>query len=176
MKPTPLAYALIGLTIQEARSGYALRKVFETTPIGIFSSSPGSIYPALRKLVEHGLLEQRESMPQSKPVFHPTEKGREWHYDWVSAPVILDEVASDIDIVMLRFAFHESIDDQSITLHFLTSFKTSVSEHLNNLKAFMKSPMGEELSTHGALAMKNGIKGYEAHLAWASEAIKEFEK
>ena len=41
---TPLSYALLGLMQMEPRSGYALRKVFETTPLGGYSSSPGSIY------------------------------------------------------------------------------------------------------------------------------------
>ena len=51
MKHTALGYALIGLVQEDPRSGYALRKVFEDTPMGAFSSSPGSIYPALKKLV-----------------------------------------------------------------------------------------------------------------------------
>src|ERR1019366_772892 len=45
-----LGYALMGLLHQKARSGYELRKVFATTPIGTFSDSPGSIYPALARL------------------------------------------------------------------------------------------------------------------------------
>ncbi len=177
MKPTPLAYALIGLTIQEPRSGYALRKVFETTPIGIFSSSPGSIYPALKKLVENNLLTQNESaQQQTKPVYHPTDLGRKWYYDWVTMPVTITEVANNIDIVLLRFAFHESITDTKATYQFLKSFQKSVSKHFSNLRDFMNSEMGKALSVHGALAMQNGIKGYEAHLVWAEEAIKEFEE
>ena len=31
---TPLNYALLGLVRMQPRSGYALRKVFETTPLG----------------------------------------------------------------------------------------------------------------------------------------------
>ena len=42
--------ALLGLLHGEARSGYALRKVFQDTPMLHFSDSPGSIYPALKRL------------------------------------------------------------------------------------------------------------------------------
>jgi DNA-binding PadR family transcriptional regulator len=47
---TTLGYALLGLIRAEPRTGYALRMVFETTPMGSYSSSPGSIYPALKSL------------------------------------------------------------------------------------------------------------------------------
>ena len=53
---TPLSFALLGLIGMEPRSGYKLRKVFETTPLGNYSSSPGSIYPALRALEKAGLV------------------------------------------------------------------------------------------------------------------------
>jgi hypothetical protein len=33
---------------QQPRSGYDLRKIFESSPIAYYSDSPGAIYPALR--------------------------------------------------------------------------------------------------------------------------------
>ena len=55
--PTTLEYALLGLVHAEPRSGYDLCKVFETTPMGHYSSSPGAIYPALKRLEGAGLVE-----------------------------------------------------------------------------------------------------------------------
>ena len=51
-----LGFALLGLLQQQPRSGYALRRVFATTPMGHYSSSPGAIYPALRRLEQQGLV------------------------------------------------------------------------------------------------------------------------
>ena len=48
-----LGYALLGLLHQKPSSGYALRRVFATTPMGTFSDSPGAIYPALGRLERH---------------------------------------------------------------------------------------------------------------------------
>lgn len=53
---TPLGYVLLCEIRVQPRGGYALRRLFETTPLGIFSSSPGSIYPALRGLETRGLI------------------------------------------------------------------------------------------------------------------------
>src|SRR5258706_16050529 len=51
-----LEHALLGLLQQQPRSGYDLRKVFATTPMGTFSDSPGAIYPALHRLERRGLI------------------------------------------------------------------------------------------------------------------------
>ncbi len=53
---TPLGYALLGLVRLRPRSGYDLRRVFESTPMAYFSSSPGAIYPALGRLERGGLI------------------------------------------------------------------------------------------------------------------------
>jgi len=57
-----LELALLGLVLREQRSGYALRKVFAETALGGNSSSPGAIYPALKR--------QRRQMPEGIPP-HP---------------------------------------------------------------------------------------------------------
>ncbi len=175
--PTPLQYALIGMVIAEPRSGYALRKVFETSPIGRFSSSPGSIYPALQKLVGSKLLQKKSSdRSRGKQLYHATNAGRDALEAWVTGSVSLEEVAKDIDLVLLRFAFHEALDDGQSTIDFLQSFVTAVRNHLANLKLFMTQPDGQSLSLHGQLAMENGIAGYEAQLSWAERAITRFSK
>ena len=40
---TSLGYALLGLIHLQPQSGYGLRKVFESTPMGHYSWSPGAI-------------------------------------------------------------------------------------------------------------------------------------
>jgi len=50
IKHTLLDYAILGLIQDHALSGYAIRKMFEETALGHYSSSPGTIYPALNRL------------------------------------------------------------------------------------------------------------------------------
>jgi DNA-binding PadR family transcriptional regulator len=54
--PTPLEYAVLGLLHQSEQSGYDLRKVFAATALGNYSSSPGTVYPALKRLEKRGLV------------------------------------------------------------------------------------------------------------------------
>ena len=173
MQMTTLGYALLGLVQEEPRSGYALRKVFETTPMGTFSSSPGSIYPALKKLAKAGMIEQRSPVPGGKDLFHITPLGVRNIRAWLTAPVTKSEVASSVDLALLKFAFLPSIDDAQVTLTFLNGFKSAIAEQIADLKAYLSSPEGKTVSQHGRLAVENGLMGYEAHLNWAIRAIGE---
>ena len=46
---SPLTFAILGLIYQQPRSGYDVGKIFSTTPMGRFSSSPG---PSTRPWLE----------------------------------------------------------------------------------------------------------------------------
>jgi DNA-binding PadR family transcriptional regulator len=173
--PTNLGFALLGLVQDQPRSGYALRKAFETTPIGRYSDSPGSIYPALKNLMRAGLLEQR-SAENGKEIFHITAKGRRTVRAWHLKPVTVDEVARDMDTVMLRFAFMEWLNDDRATVGFLHSFEDAVTRHLAVLQSFVKSEAASRLTRHGALAVQAGIAGYEGQLNWIQRALRVFSK
>lgn len=174
MQITALGYALIGLVRAEPRSGYALRKVFEDTPMGSFSSSPGSIYPALKKLADAGMLEKRGAESGRKPVFHITPLGESTMRAWLELPVTSDELAHAVDRVLLRFAFLQDIQDLRVTRRFLTSFETALGTHIEGLEIYLDSPDGRSLSRHGRLAVENGLRGFRAHLDWVADALEEF--
>ncbi|MBW8744866.1 MAG: PadR family transcriptional regulator [Sphingomonas sp.] len=116
---TPLSYALLGLVQMQPRSGYALRKVFETTPLGGYSSSPGSIYPALKSLEKAGLLVTRASPGgRGKGLYHLTAEGGRLLEAWLAAPI------GDLGEAMLRFAFLRD-DDRDAILAFLDAFQSA---------------------------------------------------
>lgn len=175
MQHTALGYALIGLVQEEPRTGYALRKVFETTPMGTFSSSPGSIYPALKKLVQAGMIEQRLPEVGSKKRFHITPDGEREMKSWLIAPVTTVEVANSVDVALLRFAFLQNVKSTVATRRFLKSFQSAVREQIDTLETYLSGPASVSLSRHGRLAVENGLLGYKAHLEWAIHAAKEFE-
>ena len=175
MSQSSLGMALVGLAEAQPQSGYALRNVFENSPLGVFSSSPGSIYPALAKLTTAGFLDRRPQAGGEKPLYHVTDSGRQALHRWLRSAITVEEIAKDVDVVLLRFAFLQNAPKASWTLQFLLSFIDAVRDHLNRLEEFLQSDAGRVLSMHGRLAMQNGIRGYETHLAWAMDAMKEFQ-
>ena len=57
-KTTLLDYAILGLIHEKAQTGYQIRKIFAETAMGNYSSSPGTIYPALNRLQKMDLVEK----------------------------------------------------------------------------------------------------------------------
>jgi DNA-binding PadR family transcriptional regulator len=168
--PTTLGFALIAHAQAQPRTAYALRKLFETTPIGRFSSSPGSIYPALKKLEAAGLTAAKDGL------VHATAKGRQALRAWLSAPVTVADVDRELEITLLRFAFLDLVDDPAQTTRFLTSFRAALSEQLGQLRAFLQSEHTRSMSWHGKLAVESGRMACEAQLHWADHAIARLKK
>lgn len=162
---TPLSYALLGLIRAEARSGYALRKVFETTPMGSFSSSPGSVYPALKNLQKAGVVESRPA--GKKSVFAITPGGEAAFDAWLRQPVTAGE---NTDIALLRFAFLHDYPDRQLSLAFLLSYARACHDKIVGLKAFMTGDTWQEMPLQTRLAVMHGLRITEAAAEWAAEA------
>lgn len=175
--PTSLEYALLGLIHMQPQSGYDLRKIFETTPMGHYSSSPGAIYPALKRLDEQGLIEgeiaDRETL-RPKRVYKATPHGVETLRAWVSQPITKEDLLRQEDELMLRFAFMGAVVDDSVTHRFLGQMVQALDLYIPELEEILKT-MPAEGPLHGRLALGSGIEAYKARRRWAKKAIREFE-
>lgn len=168
---TALGYALLGLIKAEARSGYALRRVFETTPMGNYSSSPGSIYPALKNLQKAGLVEAQAAGRGS--LFHLTATGADAFESWLRRPVEAQEVARRFHDVMLRFAFLHDHPDRSISLDLLAAVQAGARAQARNLEAFLTGEAGLAMPLQARLAVLNGIMAVTSTADWAAEAYRQ---
>jgi DNA-binding PadR family transcriptional regulator len=172
--PTTLGYAILGLLLQQPASGYGLRKIFRETPIGNYSSSPGTIYPALQRLEQASLVEQfsdTERSENTKKQYRITEKGRLALQDWCKKPVVFEDMARRINELMLRFAFMDLVTDLETRIQFLKSFKKQVDAYILHLSLYYDT-MKSSTSLHGALAMEQGIEMYRCSSQWAKKALQ----
>ena len=172
-----LSLAILGLICQRPLTGYDLRKVFATTPIGHFSSSPGAIYPALRRIEEAGWV--RGKMGEGKTrrervVYEITARGLRTLKRHLSRPVIRDDVIWHMDDLMMRFAFMDPIVGREMTLQFLRTFASELQAHATELRHYLDS-VRQVMPPCGRLAMESGIQGYEMNAAWARRAIEELQ-
>jgi DNA-binding PadR family transcriptional regulator len=168
-----LGYALLGLLSRQPSSGYDLRKIFATTPLGTFSDSPGAIYPALRRLEERGLVrstvEERSGLRRRK-VFRATSPGSAALRAWVDMPVTQKEVIRDLEGLFLRFSFMEPVLGRAGCARFLKSLARELESYIPSLREQM-ALLRAKLSLSGWLALECGIRGYEAQLSWTRYAL-----
>lgn len=170
MNIAPLGYALLGRLSIAGQSGYALRMLFETTPIGVFSSSPGSIYPALKSLCAKGLVRTVGHGRGGR--FEITTAGAQALDRWLRQPVTAEEVARRIELPLLRFAFLTGHPDYSLTEAFLRSFRTVATERATELKAFLETGDGTGLPLQARLAVEHGQRSVETSARWAADALE----
>lgn len=175
-RPTSLGYALLGLIHMQPQTGYDLRKIFETTPMGHYSSSPGAIYPALKRLEEQGLIEGEVADADTlrpKRVYSATQKGIDVLREWVSQPIGKEDLLRRDDELMLRFAFMGAVVDDEVTRRFLEQMSDILDLYVPELEQIL-SIMPTEGPPHGRLALLSGIESYKARQTWIAKAIEEF--
>jgi DNA-binding PadR family transcriptional regulator len=173
---TPLAYAILGLLHIEPRTGYSLRKVFETTPMGHYSSSPGAIYPALKRLEERFLASSEidnTTRLRPKQVYAPTKAGVDVLREWVSLPVSNQDVVDRLDELMLRFSFMGTLLDAVASYKFLLQMARSLEAYVETLEQVL-STIPEAGPPHGRLALLSGIENYRTQARWARRAMRSF--
>jgi DNA-binding PadR family transcriptional regulator len=178
-KASTLEYALLGLLRQSPQSGYDLRKTFANTPMRHFSDSPGSIYPALRRLESRGWIVPKVEAghnARKRQLYRVTATGKSALLEWLSQPVGQEEVIHKLEELKLRFAFLGENVDRETTLGFTAQMQSAVESYLKELRHYYKSVGPGIGSPTGKLAFESGILMYEATLDWLRKARKELER
>jgi len=105
---------LLGFLMQKSMSGYELKKFFSISFSFFSGLSYGSIYPALRKMEEAGLitmqLEIQDGVPNRK-VYTITEKGKEVFLQSLRVPITFEKQRSAF-LTRLFFFAHLSPEER----------------------------------------------------------------
>jgi DNA-binding PadR family transcriptional regulator len=175
---TSLQFAILGLLHQQPMTGYAVRKVFATTPMSHYSDSPGSIYPALGRLRREGLVTatvQKKNSLRPRQMFRLSAAGLKALNGWVSRPVTREELVGSSEEVMLRFVFAEQVLGPAAALEFLRSFERVLAAYVPELEQYC-AVAAPDMPLGAALALRGGVASHQAQLQWVREAIREFRR
>ena len=165
-----LEFAILGLLHDGALHGYELRKRL-TTALGIFRAlSYGSLYPALRALVEAGHISETTEPPvqgrRPRITYELTADGKEHFQDLVTAsgPDAWDD--DDFDV---RFAFF-SRTQQEVRLRILEGRRSRLEERLANIReASVRNR--ERLDGYTMALQQHGEERAEREVRWLEELI-----
>lgn len=177
--PTKLDFAILGLLSSAPMTGYQIRKIFETSDMGNYSSSPGSIYPALKRLERLGLI---HLIPLTQPTgkikkqFQLTDVGTKALIHWMEEKVALQAVSKGMDELLLKFAFMDILSHKK-QIEFLEEIALIIPRKINDLQSYYQNEM-KGVPLNGRLAVQHGIKVFQTHKEWvemALETIKNLE-
>jgi DNA-binding PadR family transcriptional regulator len=169
-----LSLAILGLIRQQPQTGYDIRKLFATTPLGHVSNSPGAIYPALKRLEDAGWIRggAGQGKTRQRVIYEITPQGLGVLTEQLSQAVTESDVIWRMDDLILRFAFMEPVVGREATLRFLREFAALIEAHVADLRQYLDG-VRDFMPPCGRLAMENGIEGYEMNARWARRAIGE---
>jgi DNA-binding PadR family transcriptional regulator len=168
-----LEYALLGSVAGSPLSGYELRRRFLETPMRHFSDSPGSIYPALKRLARKGLVAPVPTAERSrrrKTAFRATPAGQRALRAWITEPITRGDVVSALPELKLRFAFSGAVLGMAEVVHLLEKLERELRFYAADLAAYYRK-VAPGMSLTGRLALENGLYEYRANARWASRAL-----
>jgi DNA-binding PadR family transcriptional regulator len=177
MKSTPstLEHAILGILSGQPRSGYDVRQVF-LTHLRYYSDSPGTIYPALRRLEARGWIEPAPAATpagenRSRRPYTLTAAGRQQLLAWLEAPIAEGDIALRLSELFLRFTYMGVNVPRETTLRFLRSLESGLTARAAAQRAKYDDVRKVALPHHtGVLSMLLGVETTEAQAHWAAEA------
>ena len=173
-----MSLAITGLLFYMPMSGYDIRKAFSSTSLKHFSSSPGAIYPALRRLEAAALIQgkiEKQNTLRPKKVYTLTSEGIAVFKEHLSRPVTLDDIIWRMDDLMLRFSFVYEILGEEQMLKFLAEFSSAIESHIKALENEYEA-MNKDVSFGGPRAFEHGIETYRSTARWLKKVIREIHK
>ncbi|HEY1752835.1 MAG TPA: PadR family transcriptional regulator [Caulobacteraceae bacterium] len=166
MKPTTLDALLLFLVSNKGQSGYDVRQLFQSTPVGLFSDSPGAIYPALARLETRGLLASAaEPDGRRRRVYEQTDEGQAALRRWLTAPIdpgLVERRPQELD---LRFVMIAEMLGRAQALAYLRAYAGVVEARHARVLAFHNGP-GAAMSQASREAVELGIGLGQARLDW----------
>lgn len=167
--------AVLGLLHDTPMHGYELRKQLTGVLAGAGLISYGSLYPALRRLGEAGLITERADVDASgvrpsrgKVVYELTAEGKE-HFQTLLADAGPD--AWDDERFGVRLAFFRHTDAH-VRLRILEGRRTRLEERLASLRGSI-TRASTRLDEWSSALHRYGLDGVEREVRWLDELIAD---
>jgi DNA-binding PadR family transcriptional regulator len=172
---TTLEYALLGLLGRAPMSGYDVHRLFADTPLAHFSPSPGSIYPALKRLARRGYVTAAlDSTTEARPrrVYSLTQAGLVTLEAWLRQPVTREELLRNPQATVLRFSFAGGHVSAREVIVYLDGYRREVTSYLEELGVY-REKLAVSGSLYARLSLEHGMRAFEEQVRWIDDAIVE---
>jgi DNA-binding PadR family transcriptional regulator len=173
MELTTLAALL--LFLGEGQSGYDVRRLFQTTPVGIFSDSPGAIYPALARLERAGFFAS-EAQPSARRrrIYRRTAAGEAALTEWLRAPITRETIERRPHEIELRYVLIAFRFGRAEACRFLDEAAQGFAGRVADLEAFHAA--NRHMGGPSLDALDLGARLFRTRLEWCRATREKWEK
>jgi len=169
MQITLLGYVVLGFLRLFPCTGFDLRGVLRSTPLGHFSDSPGSIYPLLTRLERAGLARgtvERGRALRPRKVYRLTTTGNTALRDWLMEPIGPGIALRYPEIFGVRFAFMgDDLLSPAERASALRDFDAQLRAEINRIEGRL-SEMGSTMPTGIKSLLSQAVDLHQVRLAW----------
>jgi DNA-binding PadR family transcriptional regulator len=164
-----LEAVLLRVIARKPCSGYDLRR---SGSLGVFSDSPGSVYPALKRLEESGLIEASvEAGGRRRTVYRLTGDGRAALHTWLTSAVTTADLDRRPELLELRYLFLGEQNDTDGLRRFLVEYADAVAQRI----------MEQEKKAKGLSMCERHVSRLAMDLllarhTWAMRALQDLEE
>ena len=173
-------FAILGILTHGQQSGYDIKKHIGQS-IGYFwQESYGQLYPALKNMVEQGLVtmhvEKNEGKPDKK-VYQITSQGKANFKNWLAEPIdIIPKVRHEL-LLKLFFGIETTTE---INIRHVQEYMKKCISYLEELKmvknSIEKNGKNNPASTYWLITVSNGLHTLNAEIVWCIETVNTLSK
>ena len=175
---TSTSDAVLGLLSIAPMSGYTLRSVISRSIGHFWSESFGQIYPALRRLTEHGFVEKRTERQKGRPARHVyslTEDGKKHLKQWLLVPPS-DEVPRNELLLKLFFGTQAPIDTSRENMtKFMGKHEAALKIYAGIGKDLKKNKAKDPQLPFWLMTLSYGSHYSEAMVQWGRETLRQLD-
>ena len=165
---------LLGFLMNSSMTGYEIKKRFSLSFSFFSGLSFGSIYPALRKMEQEGLITLKVEIQDGSPnrkVYTITDEGRKVFLENLRAPFALEQPKMAF-LARLFFFAHLTPEERLATAK---AHLESIREMQKNLKA-VEPQIGGRADEYMYLCYSFGVRYVEDLLRNVAQVVEELEK
>jgi len=174
---TRVDYTILGSLSEARKSGYGIQKEFEQSALFSYSSSsPGTIYPAIKRLIKLELIGTwipPRFDKKSGQELNISSKGLARLNEWLVQPVHINDVRSNMPELILRYALMDKLVNDEKKIEFLQSLLTELEGYMEILKQEHKM-CHDLLSVTKRQAMESIIIIFQGYIDWTKKTLRSF--
>ena len=164
-----LEFILLGFLMEFDQNGYQMKRHMAIGTSNFMDASYGSLYPALKRLLEKGLIEVKESVEKGKctKVYSINKQGRSVFLKWLSEPAKIAPSAHDH---LQKLYFYDFLDEDTKKNHYRYYIESAERE-----KQVLIAIIPEALKVAGhdrRQTMEYGIRYYENIIDFYNSLLK----